>query len=365
MTVVLWHNILSLHQAAFVRALAERRRTILAAERQLDEDWLHERKKVPDMGRAEIIIAPERRQIDELARLPGAVHFVCGLDFAFRRERLLERLSAVGARVLCYVEPYIWNDGRGWLRRLKYIGLRLRYGNRLDALFVTGDTGRRCYRQAFFPENKLYDWGYFTAPPDASPEECTVNPVPRVLFVGRLDLNKNSLLLIRTFQQLRPRATLTLIGDGRLRPAVEQQIAGDAGISYLGLLPNHEVHRQLSRHDILVLPSRYDGWGAVVNEALQNGMRVVCSQNCGAAALLGDPARGCVFSFSGVPSLAEALSAQIAVGPQSAEARRALIGWAERHISGAAAADHFLAVCAYLSGAQEERPTAPWRLPGL
>jgi len=359
--VVLWHNILSLHQAAFIRALAEMVPTILVAERPQDEDWLRGLGKVPDMGRAETIIAPDSQQIDQLVRMPDAMHFVCGIDFAFRREKLLKRLHRVGAKVACYVEPYVWNDGRGWQRRLKYCWLRMRYGKCLDALFVTGDTGRRCYRQVFFPESKLFDWGYFTVLPEGRSIGELSHDKPRILFVGRLDANKNSLLLIRTFQQLRLPATLTLIGDGRLRPEVEAQIAGDEAISFLGLLPNDEVHRQLICHDILVLPSHYDGWGAVVNEALQNGVRVVCSENCGAAALLDDPVRGTVFSFRGSPSLAEALCAQVAAGPQSPEARQALMTWAAKHISGKAVAEYFLAVCAYLGGEVKTRPVAPWR----
>ena len=167
MKVVLWHNILSLHQAAFIRALAEMVPTILVAERPQDEDWLRGLGKVPDMGRAEIIITPDSQQIDQLVRMHDAMHFVCGIDFAFRREKLLRRLHRAGAKVACYVEPYVWNDGRGWQRRLKYCWLRMRYGKCLDALFVTGDTGRRCYRQAFFPGSKLFDWGYFTVFPEA------------------------------------------------------------------------------------------------------------------------------------------------------------------------------------------------------
>jgi len=90
-------------------------------------------------------------------------------------------------------------------------------------------------------------------------------------------------------------------------------------------------------------------------------VRVVCSENCGAAALLDDPVRGTVFSFRGSPSLAEALCAQVAAGTQSPEARQALMTWAAKHISGKAAAEYFLAVCAYLDGEVKTRPVAPWR----
>jgi glycosyltransferase involved in cell wall biosynthesis len=39
-------------------------------------------------------------------------------------------------------------------------------------------------------------------------------------------------------------------------------------------------------YDILILPSRYDGWGVVVNEALQAGVPVVVSKGAGASAMV-------------------------------------------------------------------------------
>jgi glycosyltransferase involved in cell wall biosynthesis len=35
--------------------------------------------------------------------------------------------------------------------------------------------------------------------------------------------------------------------------------------------------------DIFVLPSRYDGWGVVVNQALGAGLPIICSDAVGAA----------------------------------------------------------------------------------
>ena len=59
--------------------------------------------------------------------------------------------------------------------------------------------------------------------------------------------------------------------------------------------------------DLLVLPSLFDGWGAVVNEALQAGMRVLCSTACGAASLLDGRQRGGSFDPDRPESLRRAL----------------------------------------------------------
>lgn len=57
----------------------------------------------------------------------------------------------------------------------------------------------------------------------------------------------------------------------------------------------NKVHQMMHRFDVLVLPSRYDGWGAVINEALQRGLYVICSNRCGAKALVVNDKIGKVF----------------------------------------------------------------------
>ena len=70
----------------------------------------------------------------------------------------------------------------------------------------------------------------------------------------------------------------------------------------------------LSAADVLVLPSHWDGWGAVINEALCNGARVVCSDFCGAADLVSDPRFGRVFREGSLESLTQAMDAMIDLG---------------------------------------------------
>ncbi len=53
----------------------------------------------------------------------------------------------------------------------------------------------------------------------------------------------------------------------------------------------------MDKCDLLILPSIFDGWGAVVNEALGRGMRVLCSNGCGSSVLLDGEQRGSVFNL--------------------------------------------------------------------
>jgi glycosyltransferase involved in cell wall biosynthesis len=55
-----------------------------------------------------------------------------------------------------------------------------------------------------------------------------------------------------------------------------------ARIEYAGFQAPDVLPAFFARADVFVLPSRYDGWGVVVNQALGAGLPVVCSEAVGA-----------------------------------------------------------------------------------
>ena len=53
-------------------------------------------------------------------------------------------------------------------------------------------------------------------------------------------------------------------------------------ITYAGFQPPEELPRFFAQADVFILPSRYDGWGVVVNQAIGAGLPVICSDMVGA-----------------------------------------------------------------------------------
>ena len=346
MRFFLWYNILSIHQSAFVKALAEDHDVTVIAEHNLDADCLHEQNSIPSMGSAKVVVTPNEEQIEAFIKVDKVIHLVCGLDFAFRKYHLVQRLVKIKAKVLCYCEPYIWNDGKGWLRRIKYWLIFLRFGRKVPSILYMGYNGYRCMRQAGFRKQQLFSWGYFTeVPAELQPTEDDPTGPVRFIFVGRLDKNKNCRLLLETMHTMSEDFRLTIVGDGKSRPSMEHYWEDDKRITWKGILPNDETQRLIGEHDVLVLPSKYDGWGAVVNEALMHGTRVVCSSNCGAATLIGDITRGEVFSLSKEGGLKKALQNQLKSGRTTIRMREAIKKWSYSNISGHSASVLFVKIC--------------------
>jgi glycosyltransferase involved in cell wall biosynthesis len=129
----------------------------------------------------------------------------------------------------------------------------------------------------------------------------------RYLFVGTLSERKGVDVLLEAFQDVRG-GTLTLAGDGPLRPLVERACAQDERVNYVGHLGWAGLDELYSRSDVLVVPSRYDVWGLVVNEACEHGLLVVATDQVGAVDdLVEVGVNGLLVAPGSVRQLAEAM----------------------------------------------------------
>jgi glycosyltransferase involved in cell wall biosynthesis len=134
---------------------------------------------------------------------------------------------------------------------------------------------------------------------------------------------------------------LDIYGDGQKRASLERLTArlrlADR-ITFLGAAPNHQVQKSLAAADCAVLPSRFDGWGALISEALSVGTPAVCSANCGAAALLADPVTGEIVRHCNPAGLGASMHDRLNTGRITAATRASIRAIAYAHSASSAAA---------------------------
>lgn len=230
---------------------------------------------------------------------------------------------------------------KGLLRQLKYRWLFLRYGRHIRFLFTTGRMGQSCYERCGFPTKKIRQWGYFTEQNDidVTDEQRTK---PNIIFIGKLDERKNILALVNAVGHCDGMYNkFRIIGGGPLESEVKTAIQGNQSIEFVGAVPNEDIAYYLGISDLLVLPSLFDGWGAVVNEALASGTRVLCSEHCGASSLLDGKERGGIFRFGKGNDLTAELGHWLKRGRLTADQRDAIRQWAKGAISGETVAEYF------------------------
>jgi len=134
---------------------------------------------------------------------------------------------------------------------------------------------------------------------------------PSVLFVGVLERYKNVDGLAAAWRVVAarvPDARLRLVGDGTLRPVVEQLLRDlPDRTSWDERLSPAEVSRALDDATALVLPSRSEGMGRVVVEAFCRARPVVGARVGGIPDLVEDGQNGLLVEPGDTQALADAL----------------------------------------------------------
>ena len=93
-----------------------------------------------------------------------------------------------------------------------------------------------------------------------------------VLFIGRLDNQKNLFNLINAFVDL-PDFTLNIVGRGPYKNELKKLVKKlKLNVKFLGTIPNYEIPKILNQCEIFILPSYYEGNPKVLLEAMSCGI---------------------------------------------------------------------------------------------
>lgn len=132
-----------------------------------------------------------------------------------------------------------------------------------------------------------------------------------ILYVGRLETEKNPLLLIDAFAAVRRRvsdARLTIVGSGSLEDAVRDRIRQHGLDPYVTLTPwTDALAEQYAAATLVAIPSNHEGWGRVAAEAGACDRAVVMTDVGCARELVIDRLSGWVVPVGDAQRMAEAL----------------------------------------------------------
>jgi len=201
-------------------------------------------------------------------------------------------------------------------------------GRRADAIIaVSRSTRADVLRELRLPAER--EPQVVVVPNGVAPE---FKPAPRaphgpktILYVGRLDPYKNVVRLIEAFGRLAAEhvadVRLRIVGADDPRYPEARQRAAALGLGHrldwTGHVSGGELVQAYQQADVFALPSRYEGFGLTVLEAMACGTPVVCSNTSSLPEVAGDAA---LFVPPGdVPALAHALRRVLTEPPLWAE----------------------------------------------
>lgn len=110
-----------------------------------------------------------------------------------------------------------------------------------------------------------------------------------LLFVGRLVALKNVKFALRAFIKANLDNTIfVIVGDGPEKEKLEKIAAGNPAVIFTGRLEGDELYAWYNVGQVFTLPSYKEPFGAVTNEALVAGCKVLISKDAGSNCLVKD-----------------------------------------------------------------------------
>ncbi len=365
-TVWFWQRIVSPHIAGLASALAERGcEVVYVAEQPMTKERALQGWTSPDLAPARLELASSDDSVRKLvARAPAhSVHICQGLRANGLVGMAQKAIAARGLRQWVVMETVDDSGWRGVIKRAEYRRLFANSRPWLEGVLATGARTPDWLVARGVAREKVFPFAYFL--PDAKPAALTgdreVRSV-RFIYVGQFIERKRLDLLISSLgEMVGADVELTVIGSGPLEKKLQDFANAQLPnrVRWLGRMPISAVPGELSRADCLVLPSRHDGWGAVVSEALIVGTPAICSDACGSAEVVRASGVGGVFRGGNARELTSLLREFVANGRLSETKRVALAKWATS--LGAQAGATYLLEVLEASAWRHEPPVVPWR----
>lgn len=349
MRFLFFQNCISPHQMPYIEALSEDRFVeevwVIAprityghrADLGWPESWTH------STGKMHILLSPTDKEVKELIaesiakaeeRGEKVVANFSGISAFPEIKRWLDISLSFNRLLRGIITEAPFAKGKKyllWLHRLHFLLTDYRYIRNIHYVFAIGEDCVSYYR-GWSSHWRVIPFMYCTQTPSevvSSELQDAGDKKLRILFVGALEQRKNVPFLLDALKDSGVDYSLSIVGDGDLRADLEGQ-AVEKGIqaNFLGTCPNAEISRIMAAHDLLVLPSLHDGWGAVINEAASVGTLTACSSRCGARAIA-----NYVFDLEQQNGLRQIIQAVAADMVALREQRTDRIEWAKKEIS--------------------------------
>jgi glycosyltransferase involved in cell wall biosynthesis len=232
-------------------------------------------------------------------------------------------------------------DGRMWKRRVKRILWPFLF-RIADQVIVPSSGGVDLMRSLGIPDDRITltpyvvdnDWWLAeSARVDRDAVRTSWGASPNdtvILFCAKLQPWKRPLDLLQAFAKVSlPNARLIFAGEGPLRSSLEAEASAlgvTSRVRFLGFVNQTQLPAVYNSADLMVLPSEYEPFAVVVNEAMLCGCPVAASDRVGAARdLIAHGRTGFVYPCGAVDALTALLRQAI-----SGETRLPLIGRAAR-----------------------------------
>lgn len=260
------------------------------------------------------------------------------------------------------IEQYPWWGLKGFIRSLQWrFILKFSKMRTLKAIGCQGNSGVVAFQKAGITRNKLFEYIYCSPNVISNIASEETNNQYTFTYIGKITERKNIIPAVKVLKSTDYDFCMYIIGKGNQENELHGIIGDDQRFKVLGALPIPDVQTYLELTDCLILPSNFDGWGAVVSEAITHGCRCIVSDHAGSHSIIAESAYGSVFKSNDWHDFHKAISSEFNKGKLSAIEKQNIKNFGLK-IAPQSTAEYLLKIIEYYFGnSSTEKPIAPWK----
>lgn len=275
-------------------------------------DWLIKGGYDPTLDRSYII-----RSYQSEADMMNGRRFIDESDVVIMGDAPLEwaKKRQQQGKVTFHYTERLYKKSMPWLTWPKHVLSKYLHFGRYKRTYLlsAGAFVARDYAFDLCFIGKSFKWGYITAV-DPNVENVSIDSVDdkmKIMWCARFLKWKHPelpVLMSARLKALGYKFILDMFGSGEELKSI-QKLIEDLGVEdcvkLCGNRPNAEILDEMRHHSIFLFTSdRYEGWGAVLNEAMSNGCVPIASDTIGSVPfLISDGENGLIFHSCNLASL--------------------------------------------------------------
>ena len=259
----------------------------------IDDDFSEYRKATNwndgDFGNAKIIMLSQCDNEKKILQSifdenPHAIHIISGFTNSIEgkiRKYILNtkvKLASFSERP-DMMGGFFERKVRDLYFNFKYRRLNNRYKLSLNVFFPLGQKGVGAFVSYGWDRNIMYPFMYNpVCHKNVLEEKCELNDdIVKFIYVGRFYYKTKGIdTLMRASELLQGDWKLDLVGGyGNDKDKVIDWVKTQSNVQYIGSWQSQDVGANLSKYDVIVVPSKYDGWNLLPNEAIYAGIGTI------------------------------------------------------------------------------------------
>lgn len=301
---------------------------------------------------------------------PDAIHILAGFKSGVIKY-LDEYIFADKYQFVCFSErPGIY--GKWWKRIIKRVYVPIseiliakKYQKYIKAYLPLGLQGVDENKHYGWKSEKLYPFMY-------DPVDCVtdkniypVNSPMRFLYVGRFSrYTKGTDTLVKALDLVKADKssyTIDFVGGyGDMKDEVISWAENNENASFLGSWNSLEVGNNMKEYDVCIVPSKFDGWNLLVNEATRAYIGVIASDQAVSHEVIDHSGAGIVVKAKRPKELAKAIEFAVSNPEAVAQWKEKSKAYATK-ISSQSVGDYVIDIinyeCLHIGNS---RPVCPW-----